>query len=136
MEYGLYNWWPKSVRPDETMDEDLDSMIHPKDIQLANEVNPIGKVFIKTGTEDNYIVIEFGEHRLRVTPDNWEPIKGDGLKVGDKVKVLSSNGKNTPKFGNIISMSWHYKNKCIVYNLSEKGKRLKKRYGVSDIEKL
>lgn len=136
MEYGLYNWWPKQNRPDNDMDELFDLMIHPDDIQLANEVNPIGKVFIKTGTEQQYIVIEFGEYKLRVTPENWKPVNGDGFKVGDSVRVLSNDGKNTSKEGIVISMSWHNKNKSIVYHLSENCKRVKKQYYVSDIEQL
>ena len=135
MEYGLYNWWPKTIRPNDAMDERFDSMIHPEDIQLANEISPVGKVFVKTGRDGRYIVIEFGNNRLRVTPDNWEPVAGDGFKVGDKVRVLNNNGKNTPKEGYIVSMSWHNKNRSIIYHLSENGKRLKKRYEANDIER-
>jgi hypothetical protein len=134
MEYGLFDWWPKQNRPDKEMDELFDPMVHPDDIQLANEINPMGKVFIRTGNEHEYIVIEFGEYKLRVTPESWKPVTGDGFKVGDRVRVLSNGGKNTPKEGIVVSMSWHHKNKSIVYHLSENGKRIKKQYYVSDIE--
>jgi hypothetical protein len=136
MEYGLYNWWPKQSRPDKTMDEMFDLMIHPEDIHLANEINPVGKVFINSGREQRYIIIEFGENSIRVTPENWKTVPGDGFKVGDRVRVLSNKGKNNPKEGVVISMSWHQKNKSIIYSLSENGKKLKKQYQVSDIEKL
>ena len=134
MEYGLYNWWPKQNRPDNEMDELFDGMVHPDDIQLANEVNPMGKVFIKTGCDQDYIIIEFGEYKLRVTPENWKPVIGDGFKIGDIVRVLSKSGRNTPKQGTIISMSWHHKNNSIVYHVSENGNRLKKQYFASDFE--
>jgi exosome complex RNA-binding protein Csl4 len=138
MEYGLYNWWPKQSRPDKTMDEMFDLMIHPEDIHLANEINSVGKVFINSGREQRYIIIEFGENSIRVTPENWKTVPGDGFKVGDRVRVrvLSNKGKNNPKEGVVISMSWHQKNKSIIYSLCENGKKLKKQYQVSDIEKL
>jgi len=133
MEYGIYSWWPKAIRPDDSMDEELDSMIHPDDLKLANELNPMGKVFIKSGSEAKYIHIEFGDFRLRVTPINWQPVDGDGFKVGDQVQVLSNGGANTEKCGIIYSMSWHHKNESIVYHLSVNGKRLKKQCYAIDI---
>ena len=136
MEYGLYHWWPKEVRPDTAMDEGFDAMNHPQGLPLANKMNPMGKVFIKKGVEGQYIVIEFGEYRLRVSAENWISVKGEGYKIDDKVKVLSRDGKNTQRLGSIVSMLWHHKRKAIIHHLCENGRRLKKQYESGDIEKL
>ncbi len=136
MEYGLYNWWQRAIRPDEEMDGKLDKLIYEEDLKLAEKLVYQGRVFIKEGRQDKYIVICYGDYKLRVCPSNWVAVDGDGFTIADNVRVISNGGRNTPREAQICDMSWHYDQEKIIYTLIHNGKRLKKRYFIEDLEKL
>ena len=134
LQYGLFHWWPTSRRPEGFDNSVFDSNIHPNDIELANNLDLLQRVFVTLGMDNDYQKIGFGKYVLRINPIALKPVKGDGFLVGDQVKVLSRNGINTPRRGEIIDMVWHFKEEKIIYLLSENGKPLSKRYFAIDLE--
>jgi len=85
--------------------EALADYVHPVDIDTVKasfDGSLYCRVFEHRGTESDWLVLGFGDTLLRVRPNGWRKIAGDGWRIGDQVSVLSRNGINTPRVGRIV----------------------------------
>jgi hypothetical protein len=122
-EYGIYKWWP----------EEGEEAFHPDDVQEAHRLVPSDRVWLREGIEDEYVVLRYGEQRLRVKPTLYEPIDGEGFDVGDWVEVKSRVGQNKPRTGVIREMRWHQHDKAIQYYIQQAGNKIPRPYKAEDL---
>lgn len=124
--YGYFPWWP----------EDGDAWVHPEDVGLARQMIPSERVFRREGTCGPYVVMHYGEIRLRVLPKLWQEVAPEGLEIGDWVEVLTRGMKNTARTGTIREMLWDDGAKTIRYQISENGRAIEDRYTIDDLKRV
>ncbi|NEP48492.1 MAG: hypothetical protein F6K65_06500 [Moorea sp. SIO3C2] len=74
---------------------------------------------------ENITVVRWGEQTLTVNSKFIVPIPTPKYQVGTLVKFIRLGEL---RFGRIAEIHWHWKNQSHLYDVIEKGKRLKKRY--------
>lgn len=112
-------------------------MIHKEDLQTAYDYKFKSSIFCVVGQENEFVILKQLDTSLRVKNDCLKHIAYEGFYLGDKVKVLSKDGKNTPKDGFIENLCYHFKEKRLSYFLTGlDSKKLTKRYFSDDIEKV
>jgi hypothetical protein len=121
--YGHFHWWP----------QDDDDWLHREDICLARSMIPGPRIFCREGTQGSYVVMSYGDIRLRVRRTLWQEVAWEGFNVGDWVEVLSLGQRNTPRTGTIREMLWDEHDRCIRYQILENGQPLAKRYMAEDL---
>jgi len=94
--YGYYPWWP----------EDGNDWVHPEDVELARTVIPSQRVFRRDGEQGPFVVLHYGDLRLRVRRTLWKEVKSEGYEIGDWVEVLSRGLHNEPSTGTIRETVW------------------------------
>jgi hypothetical protein len=136
MNLVLFQWWNPKVRPDNSMDEYWDEMIYKEDLELAKNSKFKSNIFELEGQWNEYKIIKQLNITLRVKNNCLKPINSDGLYFGDKVEVIP-NEQNSFRIGIIFSLEYHYKEKKILYYLTDlNNKELKKRYFSEDLIKI
>ena len=121
--YGHYPWWP----------QDGDDWLHPEDVCLARSMLPGPRIFRREGTQGSYVVMSYGDIRLRVERTLWLEVAWEGFDIGDWVEVLARGHRNTPRTGTIREMLWDDHDRCICYQLLENDQPLAKRYMAEDL---
>ena len=121
--YGFYPWWP----------EDGNEWVHPEDAAAARELIPSPRVWRRDGGHGPYVVIHYGERRLRVKPTLWQEVPPEGFEIGDWVEVLSRGQLNTPRTGVITEMHWEPRARALRYQIDEAGVPIPKMYGAEDL---
>jgi hypothetical protein len=110
--YGHFPWWPQNGN----------DWIHHQDVKLARRLIPSPRIFRREGTQAPYIVLTYGDIRLRLLRTLWQEVHWDGFDMGNWVEVLSRGMHNTPLTGRIHEMLWDEHDRCIQYQLQETGK--------------
>jgi len=121
--YRVYPWWP----------ENGDAWVHPDDVRLTRRLIPSTRVFRSAGREGQYLVLTYGQLRIRVKPTLRHAVPGDGFKLGDQVEVCSKLGKNRPLVATIREMRWNARQGVIHYRLSRRGMTLARYYTAGDL---
>lgn len=121
--YGIYPWWP----------EDGDAWVHPDDVPIARRVIPSERVFCRDGREGPYVVMRYGNLRLRVRRTLWLEVPGEGYRVGDWVEVMSKGSQNEFRTGRIREMLWHAKSQSIRYQIEQAGQPIETLYSADDL---
>jgi hypothetical protein len=121
--YGTYPWWP----------EDGDAWLHPEDVPLARAMIPSERVFRRDGNEGPYVVMHYGDVRLRVRRTLWLAVPGEGYDVGDWVEVMSKGSKNEFRTGRIREMLWHAKSQSIRYQIEQAGLPIEMLFAADDL---
>jgi len=121
--YGFYPWWP----------EDGDDWVHPEDVPTARSTIPGPRVFRRDGERGDYVVLHYGELRLRVKPTLWQEVPWEGFDIGDWVEVLSRGLLNTPRTGVIREMHWEPRGHSMRYFIEENGVPIPNPYAVEDL---
>lgn len=121
--YGFYPWWP----------EDGDDWLHPEDVELARSLIPSPRVFRRDGQQGPFVVLHYGDVRLRVKRTLWQEVPGEGYEIGDWVEVLSRGQRNTPRTGTIREMTWEPRSRSLRYQIEEAGQPIPKMYAVEDL---
>lgn len=109
--------------------DQLDKWIHPEDLELAQQIIPGYRVFRREPCRDlndrdsGYAEIFYGSQSLRIRPIVWLEVKPAGFTVGDRVEVLSDQGKRQPGLATIQEMVWERYSQRIEYVL--RGNELK-----------
>ena len=124
--YRVYPWWP----------ENGDAWVHPDDVRLARKLIPSTRVFRRTGREGAYVVLHYGDNRLRVKPTLQHALVGDGFDLGDQVEVCSQMGKNHPFLATICEMDWNAHFRVIYYRLRRREMTLGRRYTAADFRRV
>lgn len=94
--YGHYPWWP----------EEGDAWIHPSDVALARTLIPGPRIWRREGSEGSYLVIHYGELRLRLQRALWIEVEHEGFDIGDPIEILPHGMKNDAQVGTIREMHW------------------------------
>jgi len=121
--YGYYPWWP----------ENGDHWLHPEDVELARQLIPSLRVFCRDGEQGSFVVLYYGNIKLRVRRTLWQEVETDGYELGDWVEVLSRGMQNTPRTGVIREMVWDTRNRCLQYQLSENNQPIADFYTAIDL---
>jgi hypothetical protein len=121
--YGYYPWWP----------ENGDDWIHPEDVALVRTLIPSDRVFRRDGAKGPYIVLHYGELRIRVVRSLWQEIGGEGYEIGDWVEVLSRGQLNTPRTGTIREVHWDRAARARKYQIFENDQPISTWYYAEDL---
>lgn len=128
--HGHFPWWP----------EDGDAWVHPQDVELARSMIPSPRIWRRDGTvaaddQSEWVVMHYGETKLRVRRTLWREIEAEGFELGDLVEVRSRGMKNEPNTGTIRDMHWDDHAGVIRYWLTlADGTRLERAFGVDDFK--
>jgi hypothetical protein len=121
--YGHYPWWP----------ENGDEWLHPEDVALARQTIPGARVFRRDGEQGDFIILHYGDLRLRVKRTLWQEVDSEGFEIGDWVEVLSRSRRNTPHTGFIREMRWSTTKRCLQYNITEADQPIPNDYVAEDL---
>lgn len=121
--YGFYPWWP----------EDGDDWVHPEDVALARDTIPSPRVFRRDGQRGDFVVLHYGELKLRVKRTLWQEVPSEGFEVGDWVEVLSRGQLNTPRTGVIREMHWEPRSRSMRYQILENDLPIPNFYSADDL---
>jgi hypothetical protein len=121
--YGVYPWWP----------EDGDAWVHPEDVGLARSLLPSPRVFKRDGEQGPFVLLHYGEVRLRVKRTLWQEVVHEGFDIGDWVEVLAGGMLNTPRTGVIREMHWDAASRTIHYFIDEAGQPIPTAYLAGDL---
>lgn len=121
--YGYYPWWP----------EDGNDWLHPEDVELARQLIPSQRVFRRDGTSGQFLILHYGELKLRVLRTLWKEVDCEGFEIDDWVEVLSRGHRNTPRTATIREMHWDNKQRALTYLVQENDKPIAKQYYAEDL---
>ncbi len=121
--YGFYPWWP----------EDGDDWLHPEDVELAHGMIPSPRVFRRDGEHGPFVVLHYGEARLRVRRTLWQEVPPEGFDMGDMVEVMSRGMKNTPRTGIIREVQWEPRSRSMRYQILENDQPIPNLYAAEDL---
>lgn len=121
--YGCFPWWP----------EDGNDWVHPDDVAAARSIIPSGRVFRRDGTEGDYLLLHYGEMRLRVRPALWQEVPFEDLEIGDWVEVLTRGLRNEPRTGTIREILWDDRERRLQYQIQENGQPIAQLYTRDDL---
>lgn len=121
--YGYYPWWP----------EDGDDWLHPDDVEMARRIIPSTRVFRRVGEEGPFVVLFYGDVKLRVLRTLWKEIDGEGFELGDWVEVLSRMRQNEPRTGTIREMLWDERTRGLRYQLLDNGQPIANFFAAGDL---
>jgi len=121
--YGHYPWWP----------EDGDDWLHPEDVELARRMIPSPRVFRRVGEQAPFVVLHYGDVKLRVLRTLWQEVVSEGFEIGDWVEVLSRGQHNTPRTGTIREMVWNERSRALRYQLLDSEQPIANFYAAEDL---
>ena len=121
--YGYYPWWP----------ENGNDWLHPEDVELARQMIPSSRVFRRDGEQGPFVVLHYGDFRLRVKRTLWQEVDSDGFEIGDWVEVLSRGQRNTPRTGVIREMHFSSVERCLTYRITEADQPIPNDYTADDL---
>ena len=121
--YGYYPWWP----------ENGNDWLHPEDVELARQLIPSPRVFRRDGEQGPFVILHYGDLRLRVMRTLWQEVASEGFEIGDWVEVVSRGHRNTPRAGVIREMHYSANDRCLLYQILENDQPIPKQYSVTDL---
>ncbi len=121
--YGFYPWWP----------EDGNDWIHPDDVEVARQMIPSQRVFRREGEARPFVLLFYGDVKLRVLRTLWREVDSEGFELGDMVEVLSRMRHNEPHTGTIREMLWDDRTRRLRYQLLVNGQPMAKFYTSEDL---
>jgi hypothetical protein len=122
--YGVYPW----------PNEDLADWVHAEDVAAARLLLPSDRVFRRVAEEGPFVVLAYGEARVRVRPAMCRIISGDGLDIGDAVEVRSHFGLNDPAVGVIKEMRYPRAGQSIQYFVRKGAQLLPTPFSARDLQ--
>jgi hypothetical protein len=121
--YGYYPWWP----------ENGNEWIHPEDVELAREMIPSARIFRRDGEQEPFVILHYGDMRLRVMRTLWQEVAWEGFEIGDWVEVLSRGFKNTPRTAIVREITWDAHARALRYQVAENDTLIPNLYGADDL---
>lgn len=107
--WGEYPWW--------VFTEDKENSVHPGDWDLVaspTQQRHYAGLAHCVATENDYLVVNYGKHRIRVRPDHFIVRPTPAFEIGDLVQ--ENSGKQ--RTGHVRLIVWHYKRDCEYYLLN------------------
>lgn len=121
--YGYYPWWP----------EDGNDWLHPEDVELARRLIPSQRVFRRDGEQGPFVILHYGDLRLRVKRTLWQEVASEGYEIGDWIEVLARGHRNTPRTGVVREMVWDEYDCCLKYQITENEQPIPNEYSAADL---
>lgn len=84
------------------------------------------------GIDGKYLILQFGDEKIRVTPEHFENALEPEFKPLEEVKYLNSKGKL--EFGIIKGIHYHYKERRFYYDVEVNNKIKGRNYYAEDLE--
>lgn len=106
---GVFQAWPHSGV----------HAFHPDDLDTAQRLIPSDRVFQRTHFDGTYYRIEYGELSIRIKPSMWLAVADEGLRIGDRVEVVSRMLQNDPCIATIVEMRYAASQGAILYTLKQ-----------------
>ncbi len=122
--HGVYLRWPL----------DGCDWIHPEDVEIAVTMIPSRRVFLREDFDDQYVLLTYGQARIRVRPTMWTEVQSDGYEVGDQVEIRSQLGKREPAIATIEEIFWNRDSQSIEYHLHSGDRELRSPYTVDEFQ--
>jgi hypothetical protein len=122
--FGYFPWWP----------EDGNAWVHPEDVATARAMIPSNRVFCRDGSSGGFLVLQYGDLKLRVRRTLWQEVEPEGLRIGDWVEVLTRGMLNEPRLGVVCEMLWDDRARAIRYQINDNGKLIEQLYGREDLQ--
>lgn len=112
---GYFPWWP----------ENGDDWVHPEDVATARSMIPSPRIWRRDGVvpsdresaSNAYVVMHYGERRLRVRRTLWREVLDEGFELGDWVEVRPRGLVNEPHTGRIRERHWDEHAGVVIYFL-------------------
>ena len=57
------------------------------------------RIYRRDGEQGPYVILHYGDERLRALRTLWQEVHSEGFEIGDWVEVLSRGQRNTPRTG-------------------------------------
>jgi len=124
--YGYFPWWP----------EDGDAWVHPEDVEQARSMIPSNRVFRRDGARGDYVIMHYGDIRLRVRRTLWQEVPHEGFEIGDWVEVLSRGMLNEPRTAVIREMLWDDRERAMRYQVLENDQLVEHLYAREDLQRV
>lgn len=134
--YGYFPWWP----------EDGDAWVHPEDVATARSMIPSPRIWRRDGTVDgiadgagdaavDFVVMHYGDVRLRVRRTLWREINAPDYDLGDWVEVRTRGMTNEPHTGQVRELHWDDRAGVVRYCLAlADGTVLERSYQADDLK--
>jgi hypothetical protein len=95
---------------------------------------PSERVFCRDGEAGDFVVMHYGEVRLRVRRALWQRIDPPKFAIGGWVEVLTRGQTNEPRVGVVREMLWDERAKEVRYQITEAGQPIEQRYSEGDLQ--
>jgi hypothetical protein len=122
--YGYFPWWPVNGN----------DWVHPEDVAAARSMIPSGRIYRRDGVSGPYVVLHYGQLRLRVRRTLWCEVEPEGFEMGDWVEVCSRGLRNTPRTGTIREIVWDEQARAIRYQILEGDRPIENLYAADDLQ--
>lgn len=103
--------------------DQLSKWVHPDDLELASQIIPGYRIFrrepspVQEERDNGYAEIFYGDQSIRIRPIVWLEITPEGFTIGDRIEVLSEQGKRQPGLATIKEICWNRYQQQIEYTL-------------------
>lgn len=121
--WGVYVIWPE---------EGLHN-VHPDDLWLAERLLPGNRVFLRRDLNEEFNLLTYGRHQLRVRPTMWVETPEPEFKLGQQVEVRSQMGRLTPQIARVAQIFWNSRQRCMEFELSRVGRSIPGRFLAGDL---
>ena len=119
--------------------DQLSKWVHPDDVELASKIIPGYRIFRREPCRDQedrdsgYAEIFYGSQSLRIRPIVWLNVEPEGFTIGDRVEILSDQGKRQPGLATIQEMLWNRYSQTIEYKLRGNELRFRRIYASEEL---
>ena len=96
---------------------------------------PSDRVFRRDGASGPYVLMHYGDVRLRVRRTLWQEVPPPRFEMGNWVEVLSRGTKNAPRIGVIREIQWDDNAHELRYQIAEAGQAIDIRYAGEDLKR-
>lgn len=108
--------------------------IHPNDVELATQLIPSQRIFLRIDLDKEYWLIGYGDYSLRVKPTMWLEVPEPAFEVGDQVEIKSSMGKLQAKIATVSDVFWNQPKRIAEFHLREFGRPIPHIFHASDLQ--
>jgi len=122
--YGHFPWWP----------EDGDDWVHPEDVALARRTIPGPRIWRRDGRQGDYVLLSYGDERLRVLRRLWQETPAPAYEMGDWVEVRPRGMQNEPHTGQVRGVVWDEPTQSIRYQLEVVDRPIPHDYAAEDLK--
>ena len=122
--YGHFPWWP----------EDGDDWIHPEDVALARRTIPGPRIWRRDGRQGDFVILSYGDDRLRVLRRLWQETAAPAYAIGDWVEVRPQGMQHDPHTGRVRQVLWDDASQTIRFQIEVVDRPIENNYTADDLK--